>query len=67
MFEDALFHIIGHLIRATGSRKLVLTGGTALNAIANMRLMDRFLWFDEAGPVRELLESPWAAELEAVR
>jgi ATPase subunit of ABC transporter with duplicated ATPase domains len=32
-----------------------------------MRLMDRFLWFDEAGPVRELLESPWAGELEAVR
>lgn len=28
-----------------------------------MRLMDRFLWFDEAGPVRELLESPWADEL----
>jgi carbamoyltransferase len=42
VFEDALFHIIGHLIRSTGSRKLVLTGGTALNAIANMRLMDHF-------------------------
>ncbi len=42
VFEDALFHIVGHLIRTTGSRKLVLTGGTALNAIANMRLMDHF-------------------------
>ncbi len=42
VFEDALFHIIGHLIRTTGSRKLVLTGGTALNAIANMRLMQHF-------------------------
>jgi carbamoyltransferase len=42
VFEDALFHIIGHLIRTTGSSRLVLTGGTALNAIANMRLMDRF-------------------------
>jgi carbamoyltransferase len=42
VFEDALFHIIGHLIGTTGSRRLVLTGGTALNAIANMRLMDRF-------------------------
>ncbi len=42
VFEDALFHIIGHLIHTTGSRKLVLTGGTALNAIANMRLMDHF-------------------------
>jgi hypothetical protein len=28
-----------------------------------MRLMDRFLWFDADGPVRELLESPWADEL----
>jgi len=42
VFEDALFHIIGHMVRATGSRRLVLTGGTALNAIANMRLMDHF-------------------------
>jgi carbamoyltransferase len=42
VFEDALFHIIGHLIRTTGSKRLVLTGGTALNAIANMRLMDHF-------------------------
>ena len=42
VFEDALFHIIGHLYRTTGSRKLVLTGGTALNAIANMRLLDHF-------------------------
>ena len=40
VFEDALFHIVGHLIRTTGSRRLVLTGGTALNAIANMRLLD---------------------------
>jgi carbamoyltransferase len=42
VFEDALFHIIGHLMRTTGSNRLVLTGGTALNAIANMRLMDHF-------------------------
>jgi carbamoyltransferase len=42
VFEDALFHIIGHLMRNTGSSRLVLTGGTALNAIANMRLMDHF-------------------------
>jgi carbamoyltransferase len=42
VFEDALFHIIGHQIRRTGSKRLVLTGGTALNAIANMRLMDHF-------------------------
>ena len=42
VFEDALFHIVGHLIRTTGSKKLVLTGGTALNAIANMRLLDQY-------------------------
>ncbi len=42
VFEDALFHIVGHMIRATGSSRLVLTGGTALNAIANMRLMQHF-------------------------
>jgi carbamoyltransferase len=45
VFEDVLFHVIGHLIRTTGSNKLVLTGGTALNALANMRLLEHF---DEA-------------------
>jgi carbamoyltransferase len=40
--EDALLHIVGHMIRKTGSRHLVLTGGTALNAIANIRLMQHF-------------------------
>ncbi len=42
VFEDALFHIVDHYIRQTGAAQLVLTGGTALNAIANMRLMDHF-------------------------
>jgi carbamoyltransferase len=42
VFEDALFHVIGYLIRSTGSHKLVLTGGTALNGVANMRLLERF-------------------------
>ncbi len=42
VFEDALFHIVDHHIRATGANRLVLTGGAALNAIANMRLMDHF-------------------------
>jgi carbamoyltransferase len=45
LFEDVLFHIVGHLIRTTGSSKLVLTGGTALNCLANMRLLEHF---DEA-------------------
>jgi carbamoyltransferase len=42
VFEDALFHVVDYLIRQTGSDKLVLTGGIALNALANMRLLDRF-------------------------
>jgi carbamoyltransferase len=45
VFEDALIHIIDHLIRTTGSDQLVLTGGTALNAVGSMRLLEHF---DEA-------------------
>ena len=45
VFEDALIHVVEFLIRQTGSDRLVLTGGTALNAIANMRLLEHF---DEA-------------------
>jgi carbamoyltransferase len=44
VFEDALIHIIDFVIRATGSDRLVLTGGAALNAVANMRLLE---FFDE--------------------
>jgi carbamoyltransferase len=42
VFEDALAHVIGHFIRATGSDKLVLTGGIGLNALGNMRLLEHF-------------------------
>ena len=42
VFEDALFHIVEHLVRTTRSTRLVLTGGTALNCVANMRLLERF-------------------------
>ncbi len=42
VFEDALIHIIDHLIRRTGSDRLVLTGGTALNAVGSMRLLEHF-------------------------
>ncbi len=42
VFEDALFHVIDHFIRSTGSDRLVLSGGTALNALANMHLLERF-------------------------
>src|SRR4029077_6061247 len=42
VFEDALIHIIDCLIRKTGSDRLALTGGAALNAVANMRLLEKF-------------------------
>jgi carbamoyltransferase len=50
VFEDALIHIVDHLLRATGADRLVLTGGVALNALANMRLLEHFdeAWFATA-------------------
>ena len=48
VFEDALIHVVDHFIRQTGSDRLVLTGGTALNAVANMRLLEHFdqAWYE---------------------
>jgi carbamoyltransferase len=48
VFEDAVVHIVDHCIRATGSHRLVLTGGTALNCVANMRLLECFdeRWYE---------------------
>ena len=47
VFEDAMIHVVDHLLRVTGAHRLVLTGGVALNAIANMRLLEHFdqAWF----------------------
>jgi carbamoyltransferase len=42
VLEDGLAHIVDWFIRYTGSDRLVLTGGTALNAVANMRLLENF-------------------------
>lgn len=42
VFEDGLLHIIDGLIRMTGSDRLVLTGGAALNALANMHVLEHF-------------------------
>jgi carbamoyltransferase len=50
VFEDAMIHVVDHLLRATGADRLVLTGGVALNAIGNMRLLEHFdeTWFANA-------------------
>jgi carbamoyltransferase len=45
LYEDMLCHVVGHWIRSTGSSRLVLSGGAALNCVANMRLLESF---DEA-------------------
>lgn len=42
VLEDALVHIVDWFIRGSASDRLVLTGGTALNAVANMRLLENF-------------------------
>lgn len=50
VFEDAMIHIVDHLLRDTHANKLVLTGGVALNAVGNMRLLEHFdpAWFQAA-------------------
>jgi carbamoyltransferase len=47
VFEDAMIHVVDHLLRVTGTQRLVLTGGVALNAVGNMRLLEHFdeAWF----------------------
>ena len=49
VFEDAMIHVVDHLLRITGANRLVLTGGVALNAVGNMRLLEHFdeAWFAE--------------------
>lgn len=42
VYEDALFHMVDYMIRLTKSNQLILSGGTALNCVANMKLMDHF-------------------------
>jgi carbamoyltransferase len=50
VFEDAMIHVVDHLLRLTGANRLVLTGGVALNAVGNMRLLEHFdeAWFESA-------------------
>ncbi|UGV26889.1 carbamoyltransferase [Rhodopseudomonas boonkerdii] len=48
VFEDAMIHVVAGLLRRTGAHRLVLTGGVALNALGNMRLLEHFneAWFE---------------------
>jgi carbamoyltransferase len=50
VFEDAMVHVVDHLLRTTGASRLVLTGGVALNAVGNMRLLEHFdeAWFERS-------------------
>lgn len=50
VFEDAMIHIVDHLLRVTHANKLVVSGGVALNAVGNMRLLEHFdqAWFQAA-------------------
>ncbi|KAL6053594.1 Carbamoyltransferase [Balamuthia mandrillaris] len=60
VFEDCVFHVIEHMIRSTkgASTKLVWTGGTALNCLASMRLVDAFdeSYYDRYYPQQEIEE-----------
>jgi carbamoyltransferase len=49
VLEDAMIHVVDHLLRITGAHRLVLAGGVALNAIGNMRLLEHFdqAWFEK--------------------
>ncbi|CAN7283206.1 carbamoyltransferase [Bradyrhizobium sp. LjRoot220] len=57
VFEDAMIHVVDHLLRITSASRLVLTGGVALNAIGNMRLLEHFdeAWFVRAQQRKERL------------
>src|SRR5262249_32637414 len=50
VFAAATAPVIEHLLRTIGPTNLVLTGGLALNAIGNMRLLEHFNedWFRSA-------------------
>lgn len=45
LYEDMLFHLLSYWLVKTGASRLVLSGGGALNCVANMRLLENF---DEA-------------------
>ncbi len=42
LFEDGVAHVLDHWLAATGARRFVWTGGTALNCVASLSLMERY-------------------------
>ncbi|MEZ4316129.1 MAG: carbamoyltransferase C-terminal domain-containing protein [Myxococcota bacterium] len=42
LFEDALVHLVDHLVRETRASRLVWTGGAALNCVASLHLLESF-------------------------
>ncbi|MBM4009915.1 MAG: carbamoyltransferase [Planctomycetes bacterium] len=41
MYEKAFFHILNHVQQATGSRRLCLAGGCAMNSVANGKVFQQ--------------------------
>jgi carbamoyltransferase len=41
VFEEALQHVVDHWVAATGARRVILTGGTALNCVALRKVLER--------------------------
>jgi len=41
VFEEALQHVVDHWVAATGARRMILTGGTALNCVALRKVLER--------------------------
>ena len=58
-----MIHVVDHLLRTTGANRLVLTGGVALNAVGNMRLLEHFdeAWFAEGPAAQSAAASVGAA------
>ena len=69
VFEDAMIHVVDHLMRNDRSEPLVLTGGVALNALANMRLLEHFdeTWFAQRARPRSPAASLGAADARRCR
>src|SRR5258708_17540145 len=40
VFEDAMIHVVDHLLRTTGATRLVPTGGAALKPVPNIPLLE---------------------------